>query len=355
MSRDYSKLKSELLKLLLRDRSSIQISRQMGYSFDQIRRWQTGSKELRWDEFCDLCEVLQIPLLGHLRDIFSFDIRDQDELYFFMAHLRKRFLRWSLRELHEKVGVHPSVMKRYIGGQVFPSMEVVFALLDLHKNILSAFLFALVGKQNINAFDHSLQHGQSQVTAETTLPLASAIEGLLMIEEYIQQPTHDEQWFLDKLVVSRDQFRQTWRHMLAAGSIEEKNGKFQITYTTINTQGATPFQVCKTGEFWSERARQRYLSRDHYPVNKGKTPNALAYRVVPMSNEAMKTANEILLKAYHDIQGVAEDSNGPYHDVRVFLFQHFSVADVPVNPLDSLQEIYADEKELDGSISSEKA
>jgi hypothetical protein len=355
MSRDYSKIKGELLRLLMQGHSSAQISRQMGYSFDQIRRWQTGAKELRWDEFCDLCEVLRLPLMDHLRDIFSFDTQDPDELYFFIGHLRKRFLRWSLREIHEKIGVHPSVMKRYIGGQVFPSLEIVFALLDLHKNILSSFLFALVGKQNINSFDESLQQGQSQVVAEVTLPLASAIEGLLMIEEYIQQPTHNEQWFLDKLVVSKEQFRQTWKHMLASNSIEEKNGKFQITYTTINAQGVTPYQVCKVGEFWSERARQRYLAREHTPVNKGKTPNALAYRIVPMSNEAMKKANEIVLKAYHDILGVAEDSSGPYHDVRVFLLQHFSVADVPVNPLDSLQEIYPHETELDGSISSGKA
>ncbi len=354
-NRDYSKIKSELLKQLLQSRSSSEVSRLMGYSFDQIRRWQSGSKELRWDEFCDLCEVLKVPLMASLKSIFLFETNDADELYFFMAHLRKRHLRWSLRELHEKTGVHPSVLKRYLSGQVFPSLETVFSFVDLHKNHLSGFLFSLIGNQSLTSFDETLQANQNQVTTEASWPLAAAIEGLLSIEEYLSQPSHDEQWFLDKLAVSRGLFQRTWKHMLEAGLIEEKNGKYQITYTTINTQGATPLQICKTGEFWSERSRLRFLSPEHKPLNKPSLPSAMAYRVVPLSKESTKKANDILLKAFHDILAVAEDGAGPYEDVRVFFFHHFSVSDAPHQPLETVQDTFQYETGPDGSISSENS
>lgn len=336
---DFAQIKLELLETFLHGKSTLEVSHKLGYSFDQVKRWLAGTKELRWDEFCDLCAVLDIPLPLTLATVFTYEVLDCEDQYFFLAHFRQKYVTQSQRELYEILGVHPSVMKRYFRSQVFPSLELVLAMINLRPNLLGSFLLMLVGTKTLSPLHARFHQSQSHIQSETLWPLSSAIEGLLVIQEYKQQTTHDEMWFCRRLGVSLAVFQKVWAELIQSGKVVPDGNKFKITYETINLNGATPYQVCKIAEFWTERAKLRLLSPDHKPVNKEKKPNFLAYRIVPMTAETMKKSTEILLKAYQDICDLAvADEGGNHEDVRILLLHHFSVSDFPKNPLATLQD-----------------
>lgn len=324
---DYRTIKIEFLNAVIAERSTLLISQKLGYSFDQVKRWMTESKELRWDEFCDLCEVLQLPLSEVLRDIFQFTGESPEDTYLFVLHLRNSIHRFGLQSICDSVGVHPSVMRRYLKGEVFPSIEIVMALMDLNKNILGSFWIRLVGSQVLGPLQKYFGESRGQQEVETNWPLACAVEGLLATEEYKALPNHDEYWFCSKLDISRDEFQALWSNLVAHDQVRpEGPNKFMLNYQTINTNGVSSQQVCRMVEFWTERAKRRFTFTEK-PINKKNTPNIVTYRIVPMSRAAMKQATDIILKANQEIIALAESQSGPYEDVRVIMMHHFSVED----------------------------
>ena len=63
---NYHEIKQDIIDEILKNRKSTSISKKMGFNFDKVARWQNGSKQLRWDEFCELCKHTKTPLLEAL-------------------------------------------------------------------------------------------------------------------------------------------------------------------------------------------------------------------------------------------------------------------------------------------------
>jgi hypothetical protein len=335
---EYSAIKIELLKILFNNRSTLEISRLMGYSFDQARRWLNGHKELRWDEFCDLCEVLHFPLRDSLIEIFNVFLSDSDDNYFFIGQLRRKMPGESMRTLHKKLRVHPSILKRYFKGEVFPNLEFVFEMINLNSNILGSFLVRLVGPQRITPIHELFEKSQGQIQVAMFYPMAPAIEGLLCTEEYKNLQQHDENWFCNKLGITLNEFQQTWNSMVRNQRVELLAGKYQITYQTINTTGSMTDQINRMADFWTERARLRFMTKDHKPIRNSQIPGVFAYRILPMSKDAAMKAIHIISDAFSNVLALAESDPGPYQDVRVLVVHNFSVEDHPNESLDQTKQ-----------------
>lgn len=327
---DYVALKFELLDLLFSDRPSREVSRFLGYSFDQVHRWKSGRKEMRWSEFCAICERLDKPLAKALRDVFQYHPKDAGDYASFVRHFREFYLAGSLQQLSEKLGFHLSILKRVFSGEVSPSLELVFALIDHHPMLLGSFLMNLLGPVSRGPILTGLFRDYPRAELETTYPLACAIEGLLALREYREMPVHDENWFCAKLSLDRSDFRQIWERLLRSRQVvADGDGKFHVSYQTIHTNGVSDENVCKMVAYWSDRAKARFLASDHVPVNRNKGPNVVAYRITPMSASTAEKATEIFIKAYQEVLSLVEADSGPFDDVRVILFHHFSVEDSP--------------------------
>lgn len=325
----YQQIKDELLKVLLGTRSTSEVSQTLGYSFDQVRRWQTGAKELRWDEFCQLCEVLKVPLLTTITEIFLIMPDELGDGERFVGQLKARIPRESLRTLQENLGVNTSVLKRYFRGEVFPPLEFVLQMIDLNANLLGSFVLRLINTRHITPLHEIFRRSQSEVQVAMFCPIAVGIEGLLNIEEYKALPAHDPLWVCRKLGISTDEYESAWRQMVESGRVVPAGPKFAITYNTINTSGSTPEQICRMADYWTERARVRFDTPSGKPIRKSAIPGFVAYRIVPMSKSGAMKATEIMAEAFTQILALAEKNEEPYEDVRVFVMHSFSVEDAP--------------------------
>lgn len=334
---NYSDIKFEFLKTVFCNKDTQVLSQSLGYSFDQAKRWRNGSKELRWDEFCELCEVLQLPLSQTLKSVFHFNSPNPEDNYQFVSFLRNSLGHLSPTELSNRIGVHKSVLRRYLNAEVYPNIETVMAMMDINTNCLGSFWIGLVGSQQLGTLQNYFGSSRLQQEIEIIWPMACAVEGLLVTEEYKSLPSHESQWFCDKLGIQGNEFSNLWAQLVKNEQVIASGDKFILNYRTINTSGISPQQICRMAEYWCERSRLRFAN-GQAPINKKGNPNVVAYRVIPMSKPTMMQATDIIVKAYQDILALAEASEGPYEDVRVLMVHHFSVEDFH-QPKDDLKQI----------------
>jgi len=326
--RDYAKIKYELLLTVFNHRPTIEISRKLGYEFDQAGRWLSGKKELRWNEFCELCEVLNLPLRETLNDIFTLEFKDFDDCYLFLPKLKSFLQKETLLTLKQKLGLHPSAIKRYLNGSVYASLEFIMALIDINANQLGSFLIQLSGKNNLTVLREMFKEDRSLVSSTFTWPLASAMEGLLATEEYKSLAHHEPKWFCYKLGITQEEYEAIWQYIVAQKRVEPEGVKFRLAYNTINTSGQDIDEYLKMMGFWIKRSENILTPGKNKSLRKGNPSIFFSYRVVPMSQKKIEETNTILMDAYNKILALAEKEDGPYTDVRVLLMQCFSASDM---------------------------
>lgn len=232
-----SEIRSEMIKALRGDDSQFDLSRELGFSFNQVHKWESGAKRFLWPEFVALCQLKKIPILEILRKVFSFlgdDPADAQELMFclkqFFAHL-------SIDGLAKEVEVHPSMLRRWLAGSVVPDLDIVLKLLSLRPGLLQSFLANVFPDRQLPILHESLDRYKNQKLMEAQLPIAPAIEAVLSTEDYRKLVDHSDNWVAEKVGTTADVINSAMAVMLKAGTIKQEDRKFVVTYNRIDMHG----------------------------------------------------------------------------------------------------------------------
>lgn len=138
MSETYSKIGRELLRAIRGSMTQVELSRALGFRYNQYNRWESGERQINWGEFERLCEVRKIPLrtaLDHFLVIHPGMEIDASS----PGQLIRQFCRISgstgTHELARKLHVHPSSVRRWLLDEVDPGLVVMLNILDLQGNL----------------------------------------------------------------------------------------------------------------------------------------------------------------------------------------------------------------------------
>lgn len=322
---DSTRIKTALLNSMLSGRSSRELSYRLGFSYNQVRRWEIGEKQLRWDEFADLCEVLGLPLAQALERVFHYQPDEAGELTGFVGHLRTFFPLESVEGLAAKLHCHPSALKRYLKGEIFPDLAFVLAFMDLNRSLLARFVASLV-PQGLAEFPEELRAELSRCEAEAAMPLAAAVEAALAVEDYQRLAAHDPRVVAHHAGCTPEEAEQAIQALFARGNIIRKpDGKFFPNYQTVNTHGMSSEEICRMLRYWSERGAMRFAG--DVPASSGEVRSLICYRVAPASRTAMQRINEVLGRANAEILSILEGDTEPPVAVRALLLHAFNAND----------------------------
>lgn len=325
--KNYQYIILELLLVMRGSRSSAELSQAMGYYYNQVKRWENGEKQLRWDEFCKYCQVLEIPLAKILLTVFQFDRPDPLK---FLTHLHdNKFPVWSIQEISAQLHRHPSAIRRYLEGETFPDVEFVLAYIDSDVNRLSAFLSMFLPADTESPLKEMTAEDLKKMVSLGEHPVASGIEGWLSTIEYQNLEKHDDAFLAEKVGLTAKDVQHILSLMVASETIvrNERTGKYAVTYNTIETSGVERKLVANMFQFWAERVASYYSKGDF--SFRGPVRTRGAVRVVPVSQEVSRQINDIILRADTEIRAVLDQSNkGPYDDVRVIVQGAYSTLDL---------------------------
>lgn len=330
---DYSLLRTEILVAMRGSQSQIDMSRRLGYSYNQMHKWESGTKRIKWTDFDDLCAVLGIDLSSAFRSSFQVGELDTSDPGKVFETLHNMVPTYSLADLAKYLHSHISVIRRWAKGESNPDLEMVLRLIDLRPNILSTFLSKIVDVNRVPSLKSIYDTEAKLREFESLFPYACTIELCVGLEDYKKLEVHSNEFIAERVGLPVDTVRKTIGLLVAQGRLVLKSGKYVPDFKPINMHGDLA-AISRVNKYWIERSLSRFNTLDGIPLNSKKRPNTQTFYVASMSKESMKKISTIIAKCHEEIMQTVVDDKMPEEEIRIILLHHFSPDDAPfeVNP-----------------------
>lgn len=330
----YTEIQKEVIFFLVKDSNSMELSRQLGFRFNQVNRWKNGIKICLWENFCDLCKLKNLPIESALKktllvrpqDGFSFDKKEKQSMAKDILLYLNKFHRFeAIADVSRQTGIHISLLKRYLSGKVKPSVAVVFSLLDSMHDGLAPFLMHLLGENSVQKIKFVNQKVDIIKSAKVD-PAASAVINCFKIQSYLNLNEHCDQFVADQVGLSKRKVKTIISELLHSSVIKLNKGKYEANQDYVNSSGLDTKLLTRNMQFWSERACARLNSES--PICKGYAESLITYRVAALSKKASDEISNLIVQLSEKIRKIADSDSEVPVEVRIILLNHFSAKDI---------------------------
>lgn len=331
---DFVALQGDVLRVLRGARSTREVSGELGFSFDQFARWERGKVRLKWSDFVDLCELVGVDLRELFFQIYGFwsdEIAQPREfarqlLFFTVGPV-------GHKAIAKRLNVSQDLVERWLYGRA----ELTFADLCSVLNAFTAQTFfswidRLVNGKPLPSISRLQFQSRSEQSVHFAFPYAAAIEGALLMKEYQVAAAHSTRTLSDLTTLPVDLIERALPVLERAGRIRLEGDKFVVDQALVSAQGGTRLETSRLVRYWTERALLRFQTENGLPITKRNNPNAVLFRVAPLSKKATMAVTEALLKCHNEISAIVDSDCEPKEELRVLIGHHFSVDEIPEPP-----------------------
>ncbi len=328
---DFLSLQREVLNAIRGQNTSKQLSSELGYSFDQVARWERGQTRLKWSDFYKICNLKAIHLQQIFFEVYSFWSDELDN--------PKEFVRQVLlfvagpvsqKEIAHRLRFTQDRIERWLYGRSeLTFIELCQILEAFSLQTFYAWLDRLVGSESLPSIQHLAFKNRNEQSVHYAFPYASAVEGALLMKDYIEAPTHSLEIIERLTTLPKEMIQGLLQILVAAGRIRWTGQKYSIDQTIVNAQGGTRIELSRLVRYWTKRALLRFETSDGLPVTKRNNPNAVLFRVAPLSKEATRAVTEALLKCHNEISAIVDNDSGPKEELRIIVGHYFSMDETP--------------------------
>ncbi len=312
----YSSLSREILLQMRGTRAQAELSTQLGYSFNQVGKWETGATLFHWDDFKNLCEVLKIPWRQHFQDIFLFHSNLRIESNSVVEILSQFFGHASISEMAHRMGKSRSSMSRLIHDEVKIDFADVLRMMDQRPFVMNSWLAKFLDLTKISSL-------QVQVEAESRLfqgllvvPWAPIVNSALGLKDYHEAKEHSDSYLAIKTGLTEEQVRQALAQLLKSNLVEVRDGKFHGMVREMTFLRVPEFR--KVTQFIG-----RMITDAFQTAAPGKpnvlNPSLSTSRMYPLSSSASQKVAAALVKFHHEVSDILKNDDEPKDHVRAIL------------------------------------
>lgn len=323
---NYHEIKQEIIDEILKNRKTTSISKKMGFNFDKVARWQNGSKQLRWDEFCELCKHTKTPLLETLNDI-GFFVTDFKGTLSIVKHVKNYFHQYTVKEFSDLLDINFSTANRIIKEESYPDLEFILRLIDLKKDFLPVFINSLIRKKDENLASH------------LKYPWMPAVANSMVMKSFRELPAYSASWIASFLGITETEVELAVKEFVKLGLIVKDGPHYQRAPSAPTHKVIT---VGKTGIWEETNSLIKYWTKFIYKKMSATTyeqyvaqenlQDKCAWRVFACGPNNMQKINDIIMRAEKEIHELFEQNPEEPTDVRVMLLHHFSASTIKKTP-----------------------
>lgn len=259
---DYRQVASELVTVLRGRRSQNQLSQKLGFAYNQVSRWESGTRAIRWLEFVDLCRVVRAPLAQSANMALGGGVNLACPADVFRRILGLHTAASAAAELQISV----KTVRRWLQEGANPTLWEALLAIELLQRNLHPFLGGLVPEPLRLPTLHSELHRQAQ-TAELygRFPELGCVELCLDLADYHALPAHQPGFIARRIGLTLDQETLFLAMLTDLGLATFAAGKYRVTRTGFMEITASWEHTKALAMHWRERALARLRTLNEFP------------------------------------------------------------------------------------------
>lgn len=314
---DYQLLAQEILRTIRKDHSQRELSQKLGYSFNQVGKWESGATQIKMDDFILFSQSLNIEIEKHFRSSYSFFnpefsvptlIQTLDITINFNTILDKNF--------------HRTLLK-WKNGTTVPDFAEILKLMGRSSPTLLGWLALFLDCESIPILREPHQALLKNIDVILTDPVVGYINAALQLSEYKNLETYNEVFLAEHSACTINQLRSGLELLLKQGMITFENNKYHPCPFDFSFPGMRNPKLRNLTKHTLHLAHERYPSSDYVKKSdKDYGPSMGAVRVTAVSNQAAEKIAEMISNFHNAIGEVVRlDKKNPKEHVQIIILQ----------------------------------
>lgn len=308
----------ELLKAMRAKRSQTYINKKLGYSFNQVSRWETGRSQISWKDFVRLATVCRIDLNQGFKRTFSY-LDSPLRLDLLIRHLSGNS---RIISLSSHLGISRHILGRWISGKSSPSLKNILYVIDSLTPLLIEFLETFIEVDKIPSLSILHEHKKLEKKMNYQYPFLGAVLRCLELDEY-KSLNHHEVGYISKTIgISLDQEKSLIKDLINLDIIKLQNNKLVPKENRIDTRGDFSGQM-NIRKYWLQRSLEFIDDLKQPPDN-----SYMGYLVFNVSQKAKYELKKRYFDFFQEVRNIIEMDNSNADDIYLLNIQLCSLADL---------------------------
>lgn len=313
----YERLSIEVLIALRGKLQQKELSKNLGFTFNQVGKWESGVTNINWRDFKSVCFTSKIPIDTIIREqfIWSSSPKDIYENKSIVAILMSFFGYDKLNDIAADFHKSKPVFSRWLNSKIEPSLAEVLQIIDLKPFLLVHWLRSVLGK-DLELLRQKIEFEKTVLSGLLSHPVAALVNACLHLEEYKLMKEHSSAWMANKISEPKDQIENALLNLVTFGIIEFKNGKYKSYFSSLSTYKVSGLRVLT--KHLTKKMGMLFDSKQPRIPN-FERPSMSSTSLHPLSNEASLKMVEVIAKFHRDINQIAKEDSGIKTHVRAIV------------------------------------
>lgn len=309
-------VRKELLVAIRGSRSQNQLNRRLGYSFNQLSRWENGHTRLPWSDFARLCALCGRSLSASLKEVFGHAGDPSDPV----PLLAKILGTARLASIAERTGYSRFALSRWKKGTLEPSFDNVLDLMRITQASHLDWLQQLVGANKLPCVAKEVKLLREQREIHFKYPYIAALIRCLELVEYNELPRHRPGFIARKIGVTLAQERVAIRALVRTGGLRWDGKHYRNVVKHLSTR--TSFAEGKDIRlYWARRGTSHLAKLPALPENE-----LFGYLVFSSNDTTVRRIRERYFEFFQDVSAIIRDGGAGSTSVQVLNLQLFRAA-----------------------------
>lgn len=252
---DMQRCVEEILSALRGSKSQMALSRALGYSFNQVHRWEKGITQIAWSDYLRFADRCKINPSEQLRLALAYS----DSAYDVSQLLSFLFARTDLTKVSETSGISLFSLKRWLQKKAEPKLCDILRLVEVLTPCLADLAQALSGGHSLPLFAGDQQKIRKQRETLRGRPWLTALLAALESSNYEKAERHDPRILAASLSLDESEIEDGLCELEKMGNVHFQSGKWTIVAKNVN---AGQEEDAAAYRYWNERTAD-FFERSH--------------------------------------------------------------------------------------------
>ncbi len=331
----YSELSRQILQRMRGEESQAQLSERLGYSYNQVGKWESGHTHFSWQDFVHLCQVQGIDWQASLRGIFLICTDVDLNKTGIVQVLRDFYGLMDLVELAKCMNKSLSSARRLLTSQVKVDFADVLNLLDRRPLLLLSWLETFLAVEDLPLLQAKIQHRRQVHQGLLQFPWAPEVNAALQLEGYRELSSHSSEWICKVTRLSPRHVDIALRELEHSGLILKRGDKYLSLLRDMSFMRVPNFR--RVSEHLNQRIANSFKSQAANTPDPS-NPSISSTRIYPLSSEAAQRLAKAMVAFHNQVGEILKSDTGPKTHVRLLVMHSVDtqkLAEVSENELSS--------------------